>query len=111
MAQTYIGGYFFRLVFTILGNSVIKQGPFKVNADLPWAQAWVLGTGTHLLMSMSREASFTPKLWGLGTPLSSGALFKERMSPGRVEIEVTPHGARWVRLVLPSSPGEFWSIF
>lgn len=111
MAQTYIGGYFFRLVFTILGNSVIKQGPFKVNADLPWAQAWVLGTGTHLLMSMSRAASFTPKLWGLGTPLSSGALFKERMSPGRVEIEVTPHGARWVRLVLPSSPGEFWSIF
>ena len=87
-------GHFLRLVFPILGNSVIKQGPFKVSADLSWAQAWVLGTDAHLLMSISQAAFCTPRWWGLGTPLSSGARFKERMSPGCVERVVTPHGTR-----------------
>ena len=62
-------------------------------------------------MSISRAASCIPRWWGLETPLSSGARFKERMPPGCVERKATPRGARWVRLVLPSSHREFWSMF
>lgn len=100
-AQTCFGGHFLRLVLPILGNSGIKQSPFKVSAVPSCSQAWVLGTGAHLLMSQSQAVSCTPRRWGLGTPLSSGARFKDRMPPGCVEREVTPCGTRSVRLGLP----------